>query len=60
MDFSNVLTDTYTLILLIVLAVAFVFLMLYYGFVVMRVGLYKNKKIPKQRIYPMMICHRYR
>ena len=47
MDFSNVLTDTYTLILLIVLAVAFVFLMLYYGFVVMRVGLYKNKKIPK-------------
>ena len=47
MDFSNVLTDTYTLILLIVLAVAFVFLMLYYGLVNMRVGMYKNKKIPK-------------
>ena len=47
MDFSSLLIDTYTLILLIILAVSALFLMLYYGLVYLRVAIYKNAKVPK-------------
>ena len=47
MDFSHVLTDTYTLLLLIVLTLALVGLSLYYGLFYLRVGRYKNKKLPQ-------------
>ncbi len=47
MDFTNVLNNTYTVILLVVLAVAFVVLALYYGLIHFRVARYKNAKIPQ-------------
>ena len=47
MDFSIVLNSTYTLTLLALLALSLLVLCLYYGLVWMRVGLYKNNRIPK-------------
>ena len=46
MDFSVFLNNTYSLVLLIVLAVSFVALCLYYGMIWLRVGVYKNSRIP--------------
>lgn len=46
MNFHNVLNNTYTLILLFTLALSLVTLCLYYGLMWLRVGLYKNSRIP--------------
>ena len=48
MDFSNVLNSTVSLSLLIVLAVSLVALLLYYGLIWLKVGVYKNNKLPKR------------
>lgn len=47
MNIEALLTNTYTLILLIILALSFVVLAVYYGLIYVRVGLFENKKIPK-------------
>ena len=46
MDFSNVLNNTYTLVLLALLTVALVSLCLYYGLMWLRVARFKNPKLP--------------
>lgn len=46
MDFSNILTNTNTLILLIILVVSFILLSLHYGLIYLRVGRYKNAQTP--------------
>lgn len=46
MDFSNVVNDTFTFVLTVLLAVGFVSLMLYYGLFHFRLARYKNKKLP--------------
>ncbi len=46
MDFTNVLNNTTTLVLLVLLGVTFIVLSLYYGLIFLRVACYKNKKIP--------------
>ena len=46
MDFSNLLTDTYTIILLALFVAAFLFLCLYYGLIWLRVGRYKESRLP--------------
>lgn len=47
MDFSNVLNNTYTIVLLVILTAAFIVLCLYYGLVFFRVARFKNKKLPR-------------
>lgn len=47
MDFSHVLNDTYTLLLLILLAVGFAYLSLYYGLTYFRVARHKGKQLPR-------------
>ena len=47
MFFTNIISNTYTFTLLIVLVVSLVAVCLYYGLIWMRVGLYKNSRIPK-------------
>ncbi len=46
MDFTGVLNSYYTLFLLAVLLLAFIYLCLYYGLRYLRVARYKNKKLP--------------
>ncbi|MBP5326776.1 MAG: glycosyltransferase [Bacteroidales bacterium] len=48
MDFSNVLNNTYTLVLLVLLVLSLLALCLYYGLVWLRVGLYKGSHYPRQ------------
>lgn len=47
MDFTGVLTNRTTLVLLILLVVGFIYLCLYYGLTYVRVARYKGKKLPK-------------
>lgn len=47
MDFSNAINDTLTQVLLIILALSFLYLCFYYCLIWLRVGCYKNKKLPK-------------
>lgn len=46
MDFSNVLNNTYTLLLLAILLLAFISLSLYYGIMYLRVARYRNRNFP--------------
>ena len=46
MDFTNVLSSTFTLVLLALLALSFVLLCLYYGLIWLRTGRYSKSPLP--------------
>ncbi len=46
MDFSNALTNTYTLVFFVLLCVSLVVLSLYYGLTLLRVATHKGKNLP--------------
>lgn len=52
MDFSYLLNDALTLCLLIILLVSFLFLCLWYGLGWLRMGLWKDNRLPKGKDFP--------